>query len=186
MTFFVAACIAAGAIVGWFAGAIGGLILGAAMGVPVAFLIGQLFLLADGGILPRKVRSQTARDFLGTQQDRIAFVVQGSGDVVKQQEVERILERLILESVRISTSPAQALEFERMLVAGESLRSRMRPRDGALLRLLLEFLPTHALWRAEMPGARVAWANQTGVRGPGLACRQLIRPNAKRHPAIER
>jgi hypothetical protein len=161
---FTAACIIVGATGGWFLGAWPGLILGAVMGVPLALILGQVSLLVDGGLLPRAVRARTARDFLSSRRHPIARAVQPTGVVVTQREVERILERLLLESVRRSANPAEALELGRILAAGSDLAQRSKPREQALLRLLVEFLPTHVLWAGDAGasthdvGAPVAWA----------------------------
>jgi hypothetical protein len=161
---FTAACIVVGATGGWFLGAWQGLVLGAAMGVPLALILGQLSLLVDGGLLPRGVRAQTARDFLASRRHLIGSAVQPTGGVVTQREVERILEHLLLESARRSANPAEALELGRILAAGSDLAQRSKPREQALLRLLVEFLPTHVLWAGDAEaspddvGVPVAWA----------------------------
>jgi hypothetical protein len=71
--------------------------------------------------------------------------------------------RLLLESAKRSANPAEALELGRILAAGSDLARRSKPREQALLRLLVEFLPTHVLWAGDAGASThdvgpVAWA----------------------------
>lgn len=171
---YAAVCAVAGAVAGWLLGALPGLMLGAALAVPLGLLIGQLLLALGGGLLPRTVRAQTARDFLRERSAEIAARAHLSGRTVTAREVERLLERLLLESVRRSSGPAQALELPRIIAAGKDLLTRPGLEERALLRSLLDYIPTHPLWaRAGVARGRVAWAGRrrrvrVGVLGVGV------------------
>ena len=82
------------ALIGLSGWGLKGFIIGAIGGVVVDFALGSLFTLFSGGLLPRKVRKQTASEFIALYADLVQSAFPDTSQTARQKTVEGCIERI--------------------------------------------------------------------------------------------
>ena len=80
------------ALIGLFGWGLRGLIIGAVGGVVFNLALGSIFTLFSGGLLPRKVRKQTAAGFIVLHPDLVQSAFPDTSQTAIQKAVERCIE----------------------------------------------------------------------------------------------
>jgi hypothetical protein len=110
------------AIVGFVAWGAKGLIIGLALGYALAFLVGQILIKADGGVLPKEVRKNTAKDFLNRHGTYVSARTPADYRGNSQRFVEDLLERIYKRAAKVGRLSSFGFSLLEAEAALESIR----------------------------------------------------------------
>lgn len=110
------------AIAGFVAWGIPGSIVGIAAGYALAFLLGQILIMTQGGILPKGVRKITAKAFIEKHTDYISARIPARYGGNSQRFVEDLLERLYRGAAVVGPSSSSGFSQLEAEVALESIK----------------------------------------------------------------
>jgi hypothetical protein len=116
------------AIVGFVAWGIKGSIIGLAAGYALAFLLGQMLIMAEDGILPKEVRKITAKAFIDKHSDYVSARMPPKYSGNSQRFVEDLLERLYKRAAIVGPSSSSGYSQLEAEVALESIKEEEQDR----------------------------------------------------------
>lgn len=131
------------ALVGLFGWGLKGLIIGAVGGVVFNFVLGSIFTLFSGGLLPRKVRKETAAGFMVLHPDLVQSAFPDTSQTAIQKTVERCIERIYKRAAKDNRSMDQAAFLDRDAIqaaASVLIAEEQRPEMKAFLTSLLQYI----------------------------------------------
>ena len=124
-------------------GGLTGLIVGAIGGYVFNLLFGSVLTLFSGGLLPRKVRKQTAFSFIRLHPELTRSIFPNASESALQKSVERSIERIFKRAVTDNKSVDLEAAWERTAVqaaADALIAVEQRPEMKTFLTLLVQHI----------------------------------------------
>jgi hypothetical protein len=140
LALYLVACVSVGFLVNGLPGACVATLAGSAL----AFVALVLFRLSGGGLIPRKLREETAMDFIESHGPAVDRAYPEATAFERQERVCSLLEEVVRPAWLKLSGPRDHVEFFRLatLVA---MSQPTLPRKSLALDLIA-FLKTHRLW----------------------------------------
>lgn len=135
--------IGAAALIGLFGWGVKGLIIGAVGGVVFNLALGSISMLFSGGLLPRKVRKQTAAGFIVLHPDLVKSAFPDASQAAIQKTVERCIVGIFRRAAKDNRSMDQAayLDSDAIQAAASVLiAEEKRPEMKTFLASLLQYI----------------------------------------------
>ena len=104
------------AILGLFVWGFKGLILGAVVGYVSSILFGRILILLSGGILPRKVRRDTAMNFIASHPDLVRATFPEIDETRLLRAIERVVDSIFRRAAMDNKSINQNFAFTRAAI----------------------------------------------------------------------
>ena len=131
------------ALIGLFGWGLKGLIIGAVGGLVFNLALGSIFTLFSGGLLPRKIRKQTATGFIVLHPDLVQSAFPDASQTAIQKAVERCIEGIFRRAAKDNRSMDQAASLDRDAIQAAAcvlIASEQRPEMKSLLASLLQYI----------------------------------------------
>jgi hypothetical protein len=131
------------ALIGLFGWGLKGLIIGAIGGVVFNLALGSLFTLFSGGLLPRKVRKQTACGFIVLHPDLVQSAFPDTSQTALQKAVERCVERIFKRAGTDNKSMNLEASLDRDAIQSAAfalIAEEQRPEMKAFFASLLQYI----------------------------------------------
>ncbi len=128
-----------------------GILLGIAAGVVLACLIGGFLLVVDGGLLPRRVRNQTASDFASANQELLLAAYPGLTLPAARAAVAHLLEAMASRAAQEAHTVSLGFPEREHFLHWAAMVAEEQPDaiQKELARKLVRFVSTHPLWWTE-------------------------------------
>lgn len=137
------------AIIGAFLNGVIGFFLGGIFGIIAVAIIGIIYGYFQGGFIPRRVRVETARDFITSYPDLVQMTYRDTTAKLIQKNIEELLELMVAEANRQISS----IELDRltdpqvfMPAAMSVIVNQVIDEEKELAENLLMFLMSHKSW----------------------------------------
>ena len=121
------------ALVGLFGWGFKGLIVGAAGAFVLAMVLGLVFTVFSGGLLPRKVRKNTASSFIALHDKLVSAAFPNTSQAEHQRSIERCLEKIFKRAATDNKSmnleagmDRSAIQAAAAALVAEEQRSEMK------------------------------------------------------------
>jgi hypothetical protein len=134
------------AVIGLFGWGVSGLILGAFAGYVLNMVLGLVFGLLSGGLLPRKVRRDTASTFIASHADEARRAFREASQLELQRLVEQRIERIFKRAAMDNKSMDLQAGLDRRAVAVAAaavVTDEHNPEVKTLLIALAGHIDTH-------------------------------------------
>ena len=131
------------AIIGLFLWGLKGLVIGGVVGHIFSLLFGLILKLLSGGLLPRKVRRETARNFMALHPDLVRAAYPHLDESQSLRAVERAADSIFRKAVEENKSMNIEAAWTREAIQDATaslIDQETRPEMGQLLRSLLELI----------------------------------------------
>jgi len=133
--------IAALALVGLIWKGVWGFVIGLVGGYVAVVIFGLVLTAASGGLLPKKVRKETARNFCTENADQLLELIPPGHEGKEAEFIERLLERIFHKAAIIGPSTSSGMSFGEVDAAVQIIKEEVDdPRERETIDVLWDFV----------------------------------------------